>query len=158
MPAPSRPPSARRHGPGGRAGLPLVVPVLLGILLMHGGLSAQPTGRPPATTIAAPTDARRTMAPSPPAGSATHHHGGQRDHGGHPDHGGHDGGSLCLAFLRGAGVLLLAGLLAAAVSRAARSAPRLPAVVLARTGRSPPSGRAVSSAVPLFTSLCVLRR
>lgn len=128
---------------------------------MHGGLSAQPTGRPPATTVAAPADAGHAMAPAPPAGPATRHHGGHPDHRGHPDHGGHgghDGGSLCLAFLRGAGVLLLAGLLAAAVSRAARSAPRLPAVVLARTGRSPPSGRAVSSAVPLFTSLCVLRR
>ncbi len=152
--------------------LVLLVPVLLGILLMHGGLSthAGPHDHPAHPGAFCGSDGLLVAAgsrPGAPHGGAAH----QRSAPGHPAglegaaaamasdptadrHCGHVG-ELCLAFLRLTGILLVALLLARAVRTAggararSRPAPRPPE-------RSPPWGPPRPLA-PSLARLCVLR-
>jgi hypothetical protein len=153
--------------------LVLLVPLLLGILLMHGGLSVHADhhihsgglcgsggplvaaeSRPGAPHNGAPHDGaphqRSTLGDpgSLEGGSATLAPAPTAGHGGHV-------GELCLAFLRVTGILLAALLLARAVRRA----------VSARTRTRPAPDRPERSLLgelprprtPSLASLCVLR-
>ncbi|ABD10987.1 hypothetical protein ThrDRAFT_03008 [Frankia casuarinae] len=162
----------RRRGrekstPGRLHLLPLLVPVLLGILLMHGGLSAH-AGHTDSGTHGLPAARSESMtmpdATMPDGGmnprSAPVHLAGldPRTRVTMPaTDAGHDGhaGQLCLAFLRLAGVLFIALLLTRAVRSTFTARSRL-RVASSRPGRSPPGGPPPSHA-PSLVCLCVLR-
>ncbi|WP_261554558.1 hypothetical protein [Frankia tisae] len=148
--------------------LAIVVPVLLGILLMHGGLSAHVdrNGHPGELRGSDRPLVAAGSPPGAPHGGAAH----QRAAPGHPaglegapvapvpdpaaSHGGHVG-QLCLAFLRVVGILLAALLLAHAV-RVAGGARTRSRPAPCRPGRSPPGGLPRPRA-PSLARLCVLR-
>ncbi|WP_256790065.1 MULTISPECIES: DUF6153 family protein [Frankia] len=153
--------SARPHGKTVTAGLApflLVVPVLLGILLMHGGLSTH-LGHDRHATITEQAGAsvmhEADVPASPAASSATHPRQRQvmtpsttgMGHDGH-------GGEMCLAFLRLMILLVVALLLTRFLSSTSvrRAALR---TASPRRGRAPPSRPAFQ--LPLRLSLCVLR-
>ncbi|KJE23542.1 hypothetical protein FF36_02248 [Frankia torreyi] len=153
--------SARPHGKTTAAGLPLfllAVPVLLGILLMHGGLSAHlahglhadTTDQigssvmygadmypPPSALPVSHPDPRHVM--TPPAT--------EMDHDGH-------GGAMCLAFLRLTLLLVIALLLTRLLSSTSVRRAVLRAASPHR-GRAPPDRSLLHR--PSLASLCVLR-
>lgn len=130
--------------------LVLLVPVLLGILLMHGGLSthAGPHDHPAHPGAFCGSDGLLVAAGLEGAAAAMASDPTADRHCGHV-------GELCLAFLRLTGILLVALLLARAVRTAggararSRPAPRPPE-------RSPPWGPPRPLA-PSLARLCVLR-
>ncbi|KQC39547.1 hypothetical protein FF86_10539 [Frankia sp. CpI1-P] len=157
--------------------LVLLVPMLLGILLMHGGLSAHAGhhGRHGHPGGLCGSDGLLVAARSRPGAphDGTPHDGAPRQQStpGHPGslegasailtpdptaghHGGHVG-ELCLAFLRVTGILLVALLLARAV-RTAVGARAHSRPALFRPERSPPGGLPRPRA-PSLARLCVLR-
>jgi hypothetical protein len=141
---------------------PLFVLVLLGILLMHGGLSAHvdrqghdPVGAqigasmPAGAMRPAATPLRMAgLGPGDRLPTAVHARNS-------PDCGNGHAGEMCLAFLRLAGFLAAVLLIGWAV-RSGRHGRSLPQTASFRSGRSPPSGPPRSHA-PSLASLCVLR-
>ncbi|THJ37464.1 hypothetical protein E7Y31_21290 [Candidatus Frankia alpina] len=149
--------------------LAILAPVLLGILLMHGGLftHVDPNRRPGGLCGSDGPLVAAGSRPGAPHGGAAH----QRPVLGHPaglegapvalapdpaaSHGGHVG-QLCLAFLQVTGILLATLLLARAV-RAAVGARTRARPVPCRPGRSPPGGGLPRPRAPSLARLCVLR-
>ncbi|MCM3921778.1 hypothetical protein ND748_08900 [Frankia sp. AiPs1] len=150
----------------------LLVPVLLGILLMHGGLSVHADHHDrhdhPGAFCGSdgPLDAAGSR-PSAPHSGASH----QRSIPGHPasfegasatlaaapladHHGGHVG-ELCLAFLRVTGILLAALLLARAVRKAVSA--RVRSRLAHGRPERPLLGGLPRLRAPSLARLCVLR-
>ncbi|CAO5230268.1 DUF6153 family protein [Frankia sp. AgKG'84/4] len=144
---------------GGRYSLLIVVvPLLFGVLVMHGGLSIHPGRTGPAGHHLAVGHA--ASSPIVGANATMTHPGPGRNatlgppFSGGPQHGAHSG-PLCMAVLRLSGLFLLIVLLASA-ARSARGLPnrfRRPP----RPDRLPP-GDWPHSPAPALSQLCVLRR
>ncbi|MCK9897673.1 DUF6153 family protein [Frankia sp. AgB32] len=143
-------------GRGGYSLLVIVVPLLLGVLVMHGGLSGYPGRTGPAghhlaglhAAMSPMVGATRTH--SDPGPAATLDPAAASG----PQHGTHSG-PLCLAFLRLSGLLFLIVLLASAARAARRLPDRFPGPP--RPGRLPPGDR-LRTLAPTLSQLCVLRR
>ncbi|MCM3882182.1 DUF6153 family protein [Frankia sp. R82] len=153
--------SARPHGKSTPAGLPLfllAVPVLLGILLMHGGLSTHlAPGRHADTTGQIGSSAMHGADMYPPPSALPVRHPAPQpvmtSSATEMDHDGH-GGAMCLAFLRLTILLVIVLLLTRLFSSTSVRRAALRAASPHR-GRAPP-GRSLLQP-PSLASLCVLR-